>query len=257
MGLIDSHAHLSSEEIWPKIETIVSAAKEAGVERIVNICTDLLTLERGLELEEKYPWIGNAAATTPHDVEKEGELFFSHVEEAAAKGKLIAIGETGLDYHYEHSPRSVQQAFLKRYFALAVRHNLPVLIHCRDAFEDLFSIADECYVDHPLLLHCFTGSVKEAEEALKRGWKISFSGIITFKKSEALREAVQFVPLTEMMIETDTPYLAPQSKRGKPNEPSFILETASCIASIKQVSLEEVCTATKKTALQFFWPNQQ
>jgi TatD DNase family protein len=257
LGLIDSHAHLCSEEIWPKIETVVSNAKAAGIERIVNICTDLRCLERGLELVARHPWIGNAAATTPHDVEKEGDFFFPYVDSAASRGDLIAIGETGLDYHYEHSPRAIQQLFLRKYFAIAVRYELPVLIHCRDAFDDLFAIADECYVGRPLLLHCFTGSVSEAKEALKRGWKISFSGIITFKKSEALREAVHFVPLTEMMIETDTPYLAPQSKRGKQNEPSFILETANSIATIKQLSLEEVCTATRKNAMQFFWPNQQ
>jgi len=254
LGLIDSHAHLSSETFWPNIHSTLAAAKSAGIMRIVNICTDSLSLERGLQLALDYPWIANAAATTPHDVEKEGEEFFPQAEAAAIKGKLIAIGETGLDYHYEHSPRSLQQTFLRRYFALAIRHRLPIVIHCRDAFDDLCSIADECYLNRPLLLHCFTGTVKEAQEALKRGWKISFSGIVTFKKSQELRDVVKVVPLTEMLVETDAPYLAPQNKRGRMNEPAFLTETAQCIADVKQVDINEVSMATKNGALAFFWP---
>lgn len=240
--------------MWPNVQTLLSAAKLAGIERIINICTDTLSLERGMLLASEVSWIANVAATTPHDVEKEGEEFFPRVEAAAAAGKLIAIGETGLDYHYDYSPRSIQQQFLKKYFSLANLYQLPVVIHCRDAFEDLFAIADECYQSRPLLLHCFTGTVKEAQEALKRGWKISFSGIITFKKSQELRDVVKIVPLTEMLIETDTPYLAPQSKRGQLNEPAFLPETAACIAAVKQLDIEEVAMATKKTTLQFFWP---
>ncbi len=253
MGLIDSHAHLSSETLWPKIEGILSAAKSAGVERIVNICTDLLSLERGLQLAAEYPWIANTAATTPHDVEKEGEEFFPSVEAAAKAGKLIAIGETGLDYYYEHSPRSTQKEFLRRYLALAVRHRLPMVIHCRDAFDDLFAITNECYVDLPLLLHCFTGTMNEAQEALKRGWKISFSGIITYKKSEELRAVVESVPLTEIIVETDSPYLAPQGKRGQMNEPAYLPETVRCIAAVKQLDIEEVTKTISHSTLQFFW----
>ncbi len=252
MGLIDSHAHLTSETTWPKIERILTSAKSAGIERIANICTDILSLERGLQLAQKHPWIGTVAATTPHDVEKEAAEFFPYVEAAAKKGQLIAIGETGLDYHYEHSPRNLQKQALEQYLSLAIREKLPIVIHCRDAFEDLFAIADAHYRHHPLLLHCFTGTVEDAKEALKRNWKISFSGIITFKKSEALREVIKHVPLDAILIETDTPYLAPQSKRGQENEPAFLEETAACVASVKQLDLEEVLLATKENALQFF-----
>ncbi len=256
MELIDSHAHLSSDAVWPSINRILESARQAQIERIVNICTDAPTLERGIQLAKEYSWIGNVAATTPHDVEKEGESFFPIVEAAAKNQELIAIGETGLDYHYEHSPKELQKKFLRRYFDLAKRHHLPVVIHCRDAFDDLFMIADECYEGLPLLLHCFTGSVAEAKEALDRGWKISFSGIITFKKSESLRQVVREVPIGNILIETDTPYLAPQSKRGQSNEPAFLSETAACIAVIKQLSLDEIAFATKQNALQFFsWSN--
>jgi len=252
-GIIDSHAHLTSETLWPHIERIIEASIEAGVERILNICTDAVTLERGIELSNRHPWIGNVAATTPHDVESEGESFFPVVSRAAEDKKLRAIGETGLDYHYEHSPKATQKKYLEKYFDLAIRMKLPIVIHCRDAFQDLFAIADRCYAGHPLLLHCFTGTQEEAKQALNRGWMISFSGIITFKKSQSLREAVSVVPLKDILLETDAPYLAPNSKRGTMNEPAFILETAACVAQVKQLDIKEVIAATRQNTIQFFW----
>jgi TatD DNase family protein len=252
LGLIDSHAHLTSETLWPHIERIVEAAIQAKIERIINICTDELTLERGIELSHRHPWISNVAATTPHDVEKEGEQFFPIVAKAAQERNLIAIGETGLDYHYEHSPKDVQKKYLEKYFDLAKKLKLPVVIHCRDAFDDLFSIADNLYKDHPLLLHCFTGNVEEAKKALDRGWKISFSGILTFKKSETLRQAASFIPLTEILLETDSPYLAPNSKRGTINEPAYLLETAECLAQVKQLDLKTIIATTRQNTLTLF-----
>jgi TatD DNase family protein len=253
LGLIDSHAHLTGETLWPHIERVVDGASQAGIERIVNICTDPITLERGLELSHRHPWIGNAAATTPHDVEPEGESFFPLVVKAAQENKLVAIGETGLDYHYEHSPRATQKKYLEKYFDLAMKTKLPVVIHCRDAFSDLFSIADSSYTGRPLLLHCYTGTLEEAKLALQRGWKISLSGIITFKKSQALREVAAFVPLDDLLLETDAPYLAPNSKRGTMNEPAFLLETAACLAQVKQLDIETVIAATRQNTLNFFW----
>jgi len=257
LGLIDTHAHLTSETVWPLIDQVLESAKLAGVERIVNICTDKETLIRGLQLVQEYSWISNVAATTPHDVEKEGEAFFSVVENAVKQQKLIAIGETGLDYHYEHSPRKQQEEFLRRYFELAKHCHLPIVIHCRNAFEDLFRIADEQYKNLPLLLHCFTGTLDEAKKALLRGWKISFSGMITFKKSEALRLVAKEIPIESLFIETDTPYLAPQSRRGHMNQPAFLVETATCIAGIKQMHFEDLVSMTTQNALQFFaWSKQ-
>ena len=141
--------------------------------------------------------------------------------------------------------------YLKKYFALAKEVGLPVVFHCRDAFEDLFSIAKECY-SGPALLHCFTGTLEEAKKVLDCGWYISFSGIITFKRSSDLRDVVSYVPLDRMMIETDSPYLAPQSKRGKVNEPAFLPETAAMVASLKETTAEEVANITKRNAQTFF-----
>lgn len=250
--LIDSHAHLTSNEVFPHIDSILLRAKQGGIDAIINICTDGQTLERGIKLKKQYPWIHNTASTTPHDVEKEGELFFPQVQQAAKEGHLIAIGETGLDYYYEHSNRSIQRKILSQYFELAQSSHLPIIFHCRDAFNDLFAMADQEYQGCKAVLHCFTGSLQEAKGVLDRGWYISLSGIITFKKSEALREVATYIPLDRLVLETDTPYLAPQSKRGQPNEPAFMNETASMLAGLKNLSLEALAQTTSSNAMQFF-----
>ncbi len=253
MHYYDSHAHLSSAEVLPHVDAVMARAKIAGVERILNICTDVESLEKGLALEKKYPQIKNAGATTPHDVEKEGESAFSSFAEAAHSKKLAAVGETGLDYYYEHSNKVMQKKFLIKYLHLSLECGLPVIFHCRDAFADLFAIADAEYKSGaPAILHCFTGTMQEAEQVLSRGWYLSLSGIVTFKRSEALREVARMVPLSQLLIETDTPYLAPQSKRGKQNEPAYLPETAVCIAQAKNISVEEVAHATGENGRRLF-----
>lgn len=252
MKIIDTHAHLTCDALYPDVEGILKRAKENDLEAIVNICTDETTLERGLFLKEKYPWIYNVAATTPHDVETQGESFFPKVEQFARQGALVAIGETGLDYYYEHSEKKVQKQYLLRYFALALSCQLPLVFHCRDAFKDLFDLADSHYLDTPAVLHCFTGDVNEAKGVLDRGWYLSLSGIVTFKKSERLKEVAKYVPIDRLFVETDAPYLAPQKQRSKTNEPSFIKETIECIANLKGLSLEEVASHTRENARRFF-----
>ncbi len=252
---IDSHAHLTSDELYPEVDQIIHRAKMSGVEKIINIATSKTTLERGLVLSEKYPdLIFNVASTTPHDVEQEGETFFPLVQKAAREGKLFAIGETGLDYYYEHSRRDLQRIFLQKYFELARHSGLNVVIHCRgdQAFTELFEIAEEQVIIPKCLLHCFTGNSSQAKQAIKHGWQISLSGILTFKKSEQLRQVVKEIPLEYLQIETDSPYLAPQSKRGETNEPSFIGEVAEEIAKVKGVPLEQVCAETYKNSCSFF-----
>lgn len=254
--MIDSHAHLTSPSIVDSLDPILDRAQQAGVKAIVNICTNLVTLQRGLELSKKVPWIYQAASTTPHDVEKEGEQVFGVMAETARQGLLKAVGETGLDYHYTHSNKEIQKEFLRRYLHLALECHLPVVIHCREAFSDFFEVLDSEYQVNgrhaPGVLHCFTGTMKEAEEVLKRGWMLSLSGIVTFKKSTELQQIAKEVPLNQLLIETDTPYLAPQSHRGKPNEPSFIAETASFLAQLKGVSFEEFANATAQNAMGLF-----
>ncbi|PIS03270.1 MAG: TatD family deoxyribonuclease [Chlamydiae bacterium CG10_big_fil_rev_8_21_14_0_10_42_34] len=253
MQFFDSHAHLSSDEIWPQIDEVMLRAKLSNVRRIMNICTDVKTLNGGLLLQEKFSEIKNAGATTPHDVEKEGEEVFPIFAEAARNKKLAAIGETGLDYYYKELNVEIQKKFLIRYLHLALECNLPVIFHCREAFSDLFAFTDAEYKKNaPAILHCFTGSIEEAEKVISRGWYLSLSGIVTFKKSEQLRDVAKMVPLNQLLIETDTPYLAPQSKRGKQNEPAFISETARTIAAIKGISIELLAKATFENAERIF-----
>ena len=248
----DSHAHLSSPEVLPQIDAMLKRAQAAGVDRIVNICTDRVSLEQGLQLAKQYPWVVNAGATTPHDVDKEGESDFPVFKAAAPQ--LAAIGETGLDYHYQHSNPATQRAFLVRYLHLAALAKRPVIFHCREAFADLFAIADAEYPKGaPAVLHCFTGTMGEAQEVWKRGWHLSLSGIVTFKKSEELRMVAKEAPLELLLIETDTPYLAPQGKRGKVNEPAYIVETANCIAAARGVSVSEIAQATRDNAIRLFF----
>lgn len=250
MQLIDSHAHLTS---LLHLEKILERAKESHVHQIVNICTDVLSLEAGLALEKRCPWIRNAGATPPQDLEKEGVSAFDSFAAAARTNRLVAIGETGLDYYYKHSTPSVQKEFLVRYLHLAVECKLPVIFHCRDAFDDLFAIADVHYPKgSPAILHCFTGTLSDAAKALERGWMISFSGILTFKNSDRLRDVARALPIASILIETDAPYLTPQSKRGRPNEPAFLIETAQCLADLKNVPLEEIARITTANAQMIF-----
>lgn len=236
----DSHAHLTYDPLFEDLAGVLERAQKAGVYRIVNICTDSITLERALLLNE--PWIYRAGATTPHDVEKEGERYFALFKEAALTGKLQAIGETGLDYYYKELNRKVQQKFLERYTELAMEAKLPLIFHCREAFEDLYAITKG--FPGKAVMHCFTGSMHEAEEAIERGWMLSFSGILTFKKSEALREVASEVPLNQVLVETDSPYLAPERRRGKVCEPAYVIETCQVLALIRGLELEKMAQVT-------------
>jgi TatD DNase family protein len=258
MHYFDSHAHLSSSEILPIIDEVMARAKQEGVERIINICTDPVNLQEGLALEKRFPGLKNAGATTPQDVEQEGEEAFASFEKAARQKQLVAVGETGLDYYYKELNVKVQKRFLVRYLHLAAECNLPVIFHCREAFSDLFSIVDAEYPQKaPAILHCFTGTIKEAEEVLLRGWHLSFSGIVTFKKSDPLREIAKMVPLDQLLIETDAPYLAPGIHRGKPNEPSFLPETAKCIALAKGIAIEDVVRASFNNGSKLFFSKEK
>lgn len=256
LHLTDSHAHLTSPDLFDAVHSLVQNAQEANIKTIINICTDPLSLERGLALSQQYPWIYQVASTTPHDAEEEGESAFSVMAAAAREGLLKAVGETGLDYYNATSSPQIQKNLLRRYLRLALECQLPVVIHCRNAFSDFFQILDEEYgVNNPHapgVLHCFTGTMQEAEEVLKRGWMISLSGIVTFKKSQALQEIAKEIPLDQLLIETDAPYLAPQLYRGKKNEPAYLLHTAKYIADLKKISLEELASFTTANACKLF-----
>ena len=256
MHFTDSHAHITADSVYENLDEILKNAAEEHVHTLINVCTDEITLQRGLELRKRFPWIYLAAAVHPHDAHGSAQAFFDRVSRQAKIGDLVGIGETGLDYYYHHAPKEEQQDALRRHLRLALECKLPVIIHCREAFEDLFSILDREYkigATHAAgVLHCFTGNLEEAKQVLDRGWYLSLSGIVTFKKSLELQEVAKIVPLHQLLIETDTPFLAPQSKRGKPNQPAYLPEIARFIAKLKGVPVEAIAQATQKNAQALF-----
>lgn len=250
LTLIDSHAHLIHEGSLP-LEQMLTRAQAAGIAHIINIATSPDEAAQGMQLSARYPWISLACATTPHDAESKGDTDFAKMAAHARAGHLVAVGETGLDYHLPSHSKSAQRILLCRYFALAMECHLPMIIHCRDAFADFFSLLDTSFQGTGVL-HCFTGTLDEAKQLIARDWFLSLSGIVTFKNSLALQEVARWVPLDHLLIETDAPYLAPHPYRGKPNEPAYLVHTAQCIANLRHISLEELARQTTKNAQTLF-----
>lgn len=246
---IDSHIHFTDFWSLEEIDSLILRAEENHVNTFLNVCGDEKSLQKGFELQKKHPGVFLAAATTPHDVEKGEDLSFSFFQKCAREKKLIAIGETGLEYFHQGLDKKKQRELFEKYLKLAEECHLPVLIHCREAFEDLFSILKS---ETKVLLHCFSGGMKEAQIALDRGWSLSFSGVITYPKNEALREVVKNVPLERLFIETDAPFLAPVPHRGKGNEPAYLVETAKQVAQIKGISLDECAKILQENFFRFF-----
>jgi TatD DNase family protein len=250
--LFDTHAHISSQELYPEIDQIIDRAKKNHVDYILNVACDLESLENGLFIQNKYPFVYLASAIHPHDAEKNNTVFSQKIERALHDKKLIALGEIGLDYYYKYSSKEAQKKQFIHDLKISSDFDLPVIIHCREAYQDLFPLIDQYYSKTQVVLHCFTGNKEEAKEAIKRNWKISFSGIITFDKSLALQEIAKEIPLDNLLIETDAPYLAPTPYRGKRNEPSYLIETAKKLSEIKSESFEKICQITTDNALKFF-----
>lgn len=252
--MIDTHAHLCSEAFQEELDQVMQRAKDAGVKTIVNIVTSPKELEIARAQKKKFPWLYLAAATPPGEVDHDKE-FFPIFEQAAKNGELTAIGETGLDSTY-NSDKELQRMSFIHYMELAKSLSLPLIIHCRGAFLELFALLEEHFVRDgkllPGVLHCFTGTEDEAFYLAKKGWMISCSGIVTFKKSEALRRIFQKLPLDKIVIETDAPYLAPVPMRGKQNEPSYLLETAKMLAELKELPLEKVITQLTQNSNTLF-----
>lgn len=250
---IDSHAHLNHPKMQ-YIDSVLQRARDNHIASIVNMCCNIEELDKAQVLQKKYPNIALAAALTPHDViHPNAEEIFLYVQKMARTGSLAAIGETGLDYHYFSTTKDLQKKYFTDHVFLAKACKLPLVIHCREAFDDLFFLLDQIEGLPKIILHCFTGSDKEAKEALKRGFWISISGIVTYKNSKDLQEVVKNLPLDKLLIETDSPYLAPEKYRGKQNEPAFLPEVALKIAELKNLSIEEIAKRTSENAKKLFF----
>jgi TatD DNase family protein len=252
--LIDSHCHLNYPDFTPDYADVIARAESAGVGLMQTICTKIEEFPAVLAVAEANPQIYCSIGVHPHHA-GEGEMATTaDLLEKSRHPKVIGIGETGLDYYYEHSPREAQRESFRRHIAASQQNKLPVIVHTRDADEDTLAILEETQSQtfFPALIHCFSSSRELAERCLKMGIYISLSGIITFKKAEELRATAKDVPLNRILIETDAPYLAPIPYRGKRNEPAYVKQVAECLAELKGISVEEVAASTTENFFRLF-----
>ncbi len=244
---IDSHCHLDNEQFNPDRDETIQRALDAGVELMVVIGTGdgPPDLEAGIRLADRHAPIYCTVGVHPHDAAKATPETFKNLEELLKHPKAVAIGEIGLDYHYDHSPRDVQRDVFIEQMRIAKDAGKPIVIHTREAWDDTLSVLAEHWPLHlGGIMHCFSGTPAQAERSLELGFHLSFGGILTFPKSLDIQEAARRAPADRLLIETDAPYLAPVPKRGKRNEPAFVVETARKLAAIRNESLESIAATT-------------
>lgn len=252
--LVDSHCHLDFDDFEEDLEEIILRAKENGVTTILNAGNNIDELDKQLELSEKYPFIYTAVGVHPHNASEYEHITAQDFIEQTVHKKVVGIGECGLDYYYDYSPRETQIKVFKEQIKAAQETELPLIIHTRDADEDTINILSEEYKKKPFTgeIHCFSSSKALADFALSIGFYISASGIITFNKSGDLREIFEQIPLEHLLVETDAPFLAPIPMRGRRNEPSFVLHTAERLAQLKNISLEKLAQITSDNFFKLF-----
>ncbi|MCK3777537.1 TatD family hydrolase [Ensifer sesbaniae] len=252
--LIDTHCHLDFPDFEAERDAIVARAHEAGVEQMITISTRVKRFETILSIAESYPNVFCSVGTHPHNADEELDVTTEDLVRLSAHPKVVAIGEAGLDYFYDNAPRDAQAEGLRRHIAAARETGLPLVIHSRSADEDMAAILTEETGKgaFPFLLHCFSSGPDLARVGVELGGYVSFSGILTFPKSEELREIAKTVPHDRMIVETDAPYLAPKPFRGKRNEPAYVAHTAAVLAETIGVSTEEIATITTENAFRIF-----
>ncbi len=253
--MIDSHAHLEMEAFDGDREDVLRRAKMVGVETILSLglMDEGATYSKAFQLVDDHPELLTAIGCHPHDAKSFGSEGEQFLRELSQRPRLVAIGEVGLDYHYNLSPPETQQDVFRRQIRVARSLGLPLIIHQREAEKDLITILDEEKSSEVGgILHSFTADRETALAAIERGFLISFSGIVTFKNAGPLREVARELPMDKILVETDCPYLAPVPYRGKRNEPAFVRETASCLADVKGFTLKEIEAATDENFRRFF-----
>jgi TatD DNase family protein len=259
---IDSHAHLDGPKFDSDRDQVLVRAREAGLERILAIGsgTGPGTLDCAIQVASQHDWIYATIGIHPHEARLATEADYDEMQQLADNPKVIAWGEIGLDYFYDHSPREVQKEVFRRQMELARAARLPIIIHCRptnnseNAWDDTLQMLRDHWAPSglPGILHCFTGEWKHAQAALDIGFYISFAGNVSFPKAENIREAAKQVPLKRMLIETDSPFLAPVPHRGKRNEPAFVVNTAETIATLRGITPEETGEQTRNNFYRLF-----
>jgi TatD DNase family protein len=249
--LVDSHCHLDSPDFTAERDAVVARARAAGVETMLTICTRLDQFDGVLAIAEEYEGIWCSVGAHPHEAADHAPLSPEELLALARHPKVVGIGETGLDFHYDLSPRDIQERVFRAHIAASRAGGLPLIIHAREADRDIARILEEARPP-PGVLHCFSSGRALAEAALELGFYISISGIVTFRNADELRAIVRDMPLDRLLVETDAPYLAPVPYRGKRNEPAFVAATATAVAKLKGVDAEHLATATRENFFRLF-----
>ena len=252
--LVDSHCHLDFPDLAGEAEAVVARARAAGVGRIVTVSTRVKKHAEVLAIAERFPDVFCSVGTHPHHAAEEPDVTADVLIEKAKHRKVVAIGEAGLDYHYDNSPRDAQFASFRRHIAAARETGLPLVIHSRDCDADMARVLTEETGQgaFPAVLHCFTGSRDLAFRAVELGLYVSFTGILTFRRSDDLRAIARDLPADRIMVETDAPYLAPLPYRGKRCEPAYVVETTKVLAETRGVSLDEIAHQTTENFFRLF-----
>ena len=252
--LVDSHCHLDFPDFAPELEAVVARAEAAGVGHMVTISTRVRRHAQVLAIAERFPNVTCSVGTHPHHAHEELDITVDDLVAHANHPKVVAIGEAGLDYHYDNSPRDAQEQGFRTHIAAARATQLPLVIHAREADEDTARILEEEMGKGPFpaVLHCYTGGPDLARRAIALGHSISFTGIVTFKNSGALRDIAKSLPEDRFLVETDAPYLAPLPYRGKRNEPAYVAEVAKVLAEVRGVTPAELARQTTENFFRLF-----
>jgi len=256
MELIDSHAHIDFPQFAEDREAMLERARAAGVTTLLAIGSGPgpEKLDAAIPFAEQHDWIYATVGTHPHEAKDLTRAHLERLAQLAGHPRVIAYGEIGLDYFYDHSPRDVQQSVFREQMELAAKAKLPIIIHCRDAWADCMGMLEQHW--HPTglggILHCFTSTLEDAQRGLEMGFMISFAGNSTYPKAQNLRDVAKALPLEKLLIETDSPFLAPQPYRGKRNEPAYVGEVAKAIGSVRNLAAEEIASATAENFRRFF-----
>ncbi len=255
MGLVDSHAHLTSPELRDRLDKILAACDEAGVERVISVGVNLTDAAEAISLSRQHPErIHAAVGFHPHEADKVSDDDLTEMAVLWKQPEVVALGEMGLDYHYDLADRHAQRRVFAGQLKLAAHHDRPLVIHCRSAFDDTVPmLVDHGFKDRRVVFHCFTGTAEEARRVAESGWRISFTGIVTFPNSSELQDIARTYPGDALMIETDSPYLSPVPVRGRrPNEPAHVAHVARFLADLRGLPLEEIAEQTSANARSFF-----
>ncbi len=252
-GLIDSHCHLTYEGLIERIDHVIESARAAGVDEFVTISTDLRDAARAQALAERRPCIHLVCGIHPHQAAQAERDWESSLEAIVRRPDVYAVGEMGLDYHYDFSDRASQARVFEGQLAIAARVNKPVVIHCREAHDDVMAMLANVPQVRSVVFHCFTGTMAQAEQIWSRGYWLSLTGVVTFKKSDELRDVARAMPADRLMVETDSPYLSPEPVRSvRPNEPAHLTYTAHCIAKTRDMGMDDLVRLSAENTRRFF-----